>query len=269
MSLPPPSAPSRRTLALLAAAALALGWLLLDTGVGPGHWIEVNGHELYYETRGYGPPLLLLHGGGDSGAGSFSRQFDDFTAAHRLIAPDQIGQGRTPDVPGPLSYTAMMNDTIALLDRLRPGPVDVVGYSDGGILALMLAVRRPDLVRRLVVSGANLSPDGLTAKELAELRTAVARARGRSDPTLGDRLNTLWLHSPTPEEISPALLAGLDKPVLVMSGDRDAITLEHTLAIYRALPKAELCILPGTGHGTFGARPQWVNPIILDFLGRS
>ena len=61
----------------------------------------------------------------------------------------------------------------------------------------------------------------------------------------------------------------MQKPVLVMSGDRDAITLEHTLAIYRALPKAELCILPGTGHGTFGARPQWVNPIILDFLGRS
>lgn len=269
MSRPPPPRLSRRTLGLLAAGALALAALLLDVDAGPGRWTTVNGHPLYYEVRGQGAPLLLLHGGGDSGARSFAHQFDDFTAGHRLIAPDQIGQGRTPDVAGPLSYTAMLNDTIALLEQLHAGPVDVVGYSDGGILALMLAVRRPDLVRRLVVSGANISPDGLTAKELAELRAAVARARGKSDPTLADRLNALWLHAPTPDEINPALLAGVHKPVLVMSGDRDAITLEHTLAIYRALPQGELCILPGTGHGTFGARPAWVNPIILEFLGRA
>ncbi len=76
------------------------------------------------------------------------------------MAPDQVGQGHTPDVPGPLSYTAMMEDTAALLKMLKLKHVDVVGFSDGGILALMLAVRHPELVRRLVISGVNIAPRG-------------------------------------------------------------------------------------------------------------
>jgi pimeloyl-ACP methyl ester carboxylesterase len=78
----------------------------------------------------------------------------------------------------------------------------------------------------------------------------------------------LWLNSPTPDELNLALLATIHKPVLVISGDRDAITLEHTLTIYHALPQAELCILPGTDHGTFSGRPEWLNPIISAFLDR-
>ena len=78
----------------------------------------------------------------------------------------------------------------------------------------------------------------------------------------------MWLNSPTTAELSPELLAKIEKPVLEISGDRDAITLEHTLQIYHSLPQAELCILPGTDHGTFSGRPEWLNPIISAFLDR-
>src|SRR5450631_3089031 len=132
--------------------------------------VTIHGHKIYYAVRGTGPTLVFLHGGGDSGERSFSRQLDVFSEHHHIVAPDQVGQGRTPEVPGPLSYTAMMDDTAALLRALNLQHVDIVGFSDGGILALMLAVRHPELVRRLVISGVNIAPEGLRPEDLEELR---------------------------------------------------------------------------------------------------
>jgi pimeloyl-ACP methyl ester carboxylesterase len=228
------------------------------------HYIRIHGHAMYYAVQGTGPTLVLLHGGGDSGAHSFEQQFSLFSLHHRIVAPDQVGQGHTPDVPGPLSYTHMMQDTVAVLQMLNLRNVDVVGFSDGGILALMLAVRHPELVHRLVISGVNIAPEGLTDEQREGLR-AVQIPRPK---TVDQKLAQLWLNSPTTAELNLALLATIHKPVLVISGDRDAITLEHTLQIYRALPEAELCVLPGTDHGTFSGRPAWINPIISAFLDR-
>jgi len=229
------------------------------------HWAEIHGHRIYYTLRGKGPTLVLLHGGGDSGEHSFVHQLDVLSERHHLVAPDQVGQGRTPDVPGPLTYTAMMEDTAALLKLLKLEHVDVVGFSDGGILALMLAVRHPELVRRLVVSGVNIAPEGLNADGLEELRaTQIPKPK-----TIDEKLAHLWLTSPTKTELSLALLAKITQPVLVISGDRDAIRLEHTLEIFHALPQAELCVLPGTDHATFSGRSDWLNPIISSFLDRS
>lgn len=229
------------------------------------YWIKVNGHPMYYEVHGHGSALLLLHGGGSSGGQSFEQQLNSFARHHQIILPDQVGQGRTPDVPGPLSYTAMMRDTVALLKSLHLTSVDVVGFSDGGILALMLEVNHPQLVRKLVVSGVNIAPEGLTADTLDDLR---AMSLPNEPHTVDDKLRQLWLNSPTKKELSLTLLSKIKDPVLVISGDRDAITLEHTVQIYRAIPNAELCILPDTDHDTFTARPGWVNPIALNFLDR-
>jgi pimeloyl-ACP methyl ester carboxylesterase len=226
--------------------------------------VSINGHSMYYAVRGSGPTLVLLHGGGDSGEHSFERQLDLFSLHHRIIAPDQVGQGHTPDVPGPLSYTLMMQDTATLLHKLKLKRVDVVGFSDGGILALMLAVRYPALVRRLVISGVNIAPDGLNPDDLEELRATQAA----KPKTIDEKLAHLWLTSPTETELSLAMLAKIVQPVLVVSGDRDAITLEHTLKIFHALPLAELCVLPGTDHATYSTRPEWLNPIIHAFLDR-
>jgi pimeloyl-ACP methyl ester carboxylesterase len=225
----------------------------------------IHGHRIFYAERGTGPTLLLLHGGGESGEQSFEGQFEEFSEHHHIVAPDQVGQGRTPDVPGALSYTAMMEDTAALLQHLRFRHVDVVGFSDGGILALMLALRHPDLVRRVVISGVNIAPDGLNPEDLEELRASQTPR----PKTIDEKLVHLWLTSPTTTELSLALLGQIVQPVLVISGDHDAITLEHTLKIFHALPDAELCVLPGTDHGTFSGRPGWLNPIIGAFLGRA
>lgn len=226
---------------------------------------SIHGHNMFYALRGTGSTLLLLHGGGESGEQSFERQFDQFSKHHRILAPDQVGQGRTPDVPGPLSYQAMMEDTAALLQHLRLKHVDVVGFSDGGVIALMLALRHPELVRRVVISGVNIAPDGLNPEDLQELRSSQTP----NPKTIDEKLSQLWLTSPTMTELNVALLRQIVQPVLVISGDRDAITLEHTLKIFHALPDAELCVLPDTDHGTFSSRPEWLNPIISDFLDRA
>jgi pimeloyl-ACP methyl ester carboxylesterase len=119
-------------------------------------------------------------------------------------------------------------------------------------------------VRRLVISGVNIAPEGLTSEQ----RDGLRAAQTPKPKTVDEKLTQLWLNSPTIAELSPDLLATIQKPVLLISGDRDAITLEHTLQIYHSLPLAELLVLPGTDHGTFSGRPEWLNPIISAFLDR-
>jgi pimeloyl-ACP methyl ester carboxylesterase len=254
---------------VLALLTLWLTCVRADTMRGSdrtSEWNKANihGHKIYYAVRGSGSTLVFLHGGGDSGEHSFARQLDVFSEHHHIVAPDQVGQGRTPDVPGPLSYTAMMEDTAELLRMLKLLHVDVVGFSDGGILALMLAIRHPELVRRLVISGVNIAPEGLRPEDLAELRASQIP----KPTTIDEKLSHLWLTSPTEAELNLGLLGKIAAPVLVISGDRDAITLEHTLTIFHALPDAELCVLPGTDHATFSGRSEWLNPIIGAFLDR-
>ena len=257
------------------AIARLLAMLLASLGIDAAsavaqptrwHFVSIHGHRMYYAERGSGPVLLLLHGGGDSGEHSFERQLDEFSLRHHLIAPDQVGQGHTPDVHGPLSYTSMMEDTAALVKSLKLKRLDVVGFSDGGILALMLAVRYPELVRRLVISGVNIAPEGLQPEQLQGLRDAQSSGK---PTTVAEKLAHLWLTSPTESELNLEMLSKIYRPVLVISGDRDAITLEHTLMIFHALPQAELCVLPGTDHLTFAGRPEWLNPIISAFLDRA
>lgn len=257
---------SRRTLLAALHVLLAAGLPGARAGVPAEHWhaAHVHGHRIMYAAEGNGRTLVLLHGGGESGEQSFEQQIEMLARHHRIIAPDQVGQGHTPDVPGPLSYTGMMDDTVALLQQLHLRNVDVMGFSDGGIIGLMLTARYPQLVHRLVISGVNIAPEGLTEEQRQELRASQA-----PEPrSIDEKLAQLWLTSPTSEELSLTMLATVHKPVLVISGDRDAIRLEHTLEIYRALPNAELCILPGTDHGTFSGRPEWLNPILSEFLDR-
>jgi len=261
----------RATVAAVAAVWLS-GLSAVAQAAAPAtvwHWAEIHGHRIYYAVRGDGPTLVLLHGGGDSGEHSFEHQLDVFAEHHHIVAPDQVGQGRTPGVSGPLTYTGMMQDTAVLLQQLKLKHVDVVGFSDGGILALMLALRNPELVRRVVISGVNVSPEGLNEEQREGLREDLRAVLPSQPKTIDEKLAQLWLNSPTESELSLELLKKIQQPVLVVSGDRDSITLEHTLKIFHALPTAELCILPGTDHGTFSARPEWLNPIIGEFLNRA
>jgi pimeloyl-ACP methyl ester carboxylesterase len=251
-------------------------------GSDEGHWATVNGHHIYYEIHGHGRPLLLLHGGGNSIIRSWKRQIADFSPTREVIAPEQSGNGHSPDIAGPYSYSKMTEDTAELLRQLHLKEVDVVGWSDGGIIALMLAVRHPELVRRVVATGANTDPSGLVGSEnaghpaLSAENNAGADGVNDHDSLSADdpayaavadkKVKELWRTHPVPSELSMELLGKVRARVLVMAGDHDAISLEHTLQIFHALPHAELWILPDTGHGTFQDRPDWTDPMVLSFL---
>jgi pimeloyl-ACP methyl ester carboxylesterase len=225
-----------------------------------GHYATVAGYGMYYEEYGRGRPVVLLHGGLNTIAGSFARQIPVLARAHHVIAVEQVGHGHTADARETFTYAQMADDTAALLRQLNVAPADLVGWSDGGIIALVIARRYPDLVRRLVVSGVSVDVEGQRPEDVQALRDESSAA----GTTVADKVRQLWL---TPVVLAREDLARIEAPVLVVSGDRDIIRLEHTVEIYESLPNAELCILPGTGHDTFQSAADSLNPLILRFLG--
>jgi len=267
---------------LAAAGALAAPPPLPTPEPGSAHWTTVNGHRLYYELHGSGRPLLLLHGGGGSIVGSWLRQIRDFAPTRLVILPEQVGHGHTPDVPGPFSYAGMTEDTAALLQQLHLKAVDVVGWSDGGIEALMLALRHPDLVRRVIATGANTTPaevghgfnegmehaNGATFQDGAPNSVyALESPDGAAHaPIVGEKLKQLWMTKPGLDELTLAMLRQLRAPTVIMGGDHDVIPVEHLVAMWRAIPNAQLWILPDTGHATFLERPEWTDPFVLAFM---
>ena len=211
--------------------------------------------------------------------GIVAREARYFAPTRRIIAPEQQGHGHTRDLDRPLSYVQMAEDTAQLLQQLGIRDADVVGWSDGGIVGLILAARHPDLVRRLVASGANIAPSGLVPDGLTEITQPVAEsseerahaARASADPpehnaAFQTKLHDMWRNHPTEAELSVADLKKIAAPTLVVAADRDLILLDHTVLIYRSIPHAELLILPGSNHNTFGGRAKWINPIIEEFL---
>lgn len=243
----------------------------------PGEYVNINGLKMYHEIHGSGPPILLLHNGTGTIDFCFSKLIPVLAKDRKVIAPEQQAHGRTKDVPGrPLTYEQMALDTAALLEKLNVSPVDVIGWSDGGNIAFLLAIHHPQLVRKLVVTGANYRTDGLDRETLewvgsvkaeewpkemldAQLKVGLdLKAFAASLP----RFRKMWLNFQVPA----SELKTIEAPVLVMGGDRDMVRLEHLLETYRALPHAELAVLPGTGHATLTERPEWFLDIVNAFF---
>lgn len=265
----------------LSAGTAAGGQPIMTAG-----FTEVRGLRLYTEVGGSGPPVLFLHGGLRFFDTTFARQKAYFSAFRTVIGVDQRGHGHSPDNDRPFSYEEMAEDTAALLQKLGVGPVDVVGHSDGGNVGLILARRHPELVRRLVVSGANLhgghpaivdffwsllrpADPGSAADAPSPLRdeyAGVSPDGERHWPVLLAKSEALWS---TRTVLAPADLRAIRKPVLVMAGDHDDISLEATIEIFRGLPLGELCILPASGHETMIDRPDDFNRLTRSFLEAS
>ncbi|WP_298585557.1 alpha/beta fold hydrolase [uncultured Kocuria sp.] len=222
-------------------------------------------------ARGNGPHFVLLHPGGTD-----SRALDpvvaELTDRYRVITPDQRGHGRTPDREGPLSYTAMAEDTIAFLGAEAETPVHLLGYSDGAVIALTVALRRPDLVRDLVVAAGVYHHDGWepgVLQDEAEAPDFMADAYAEVSPDGREHYGQVvaklrQLHAAEPA-CTDADLAGLDLPVLVLVGDDDEVRLEHAVALYRALPHGELAVVPHASHGVLVEKPQLCARLITDF----
>jgi pimeloyl-ACP methyl ester carboxylesterase len=135
-----------------------------------GHYVMVNGHSMYYEQYGVGRPIVLLHGGLHTIHLSFEQQIAPFAEQHQVIAIEQVGHGHSADREGPFRYADMAEDTAELLRQINITSADFVGWSDGGILSLILARRYPALVRRLAISGANIRAEGLGSAFLTYFR---------------------------------------------------------------------------------------------------
>lgn len=233
---------------------------------------------MYYETEGHGPPLLLLHGGAGNGM-QFSKQRADFARRHRLIVPDSRAQGRTSDRPGPLTYHDMAEDALALLDALHVRRVDVMGWSDGGVIGLDLAIHHPGRIAHLVTFGANFSPEGLNEADLAWGRSATADSfgAGMRDGWMAlnpqpehyraamDKILELWRTQP---RFTIAELGRIRARTLVCAGEHDVIRPAHTAALAHAIAGAEMWIVAGASHSVMIERPELVNPRVLEFLDR-
>ncbi|MFT3796356.1 alpha/beta fold hydrolase [Flavobacterium sp.] len=207
-----------------------------------GHYATVNGIKMYYETYGEGKPLLLLHGNGGSIKGHTGR-IEHFKSKYKVIAVDSRAHGKTQDPGDTLTYEKMTADINALLDYLKIDSCYVWGQSDGGIIGLELAIDYPKKVKRLAVFGANVQPDSTAV--FPELLRWVDKTLATAKNDNERRLLLLLKNHP---HIEYAALAKIKVPVLVMSGDRDAIKLEHSIKIFQNIPKANLFIMPGATH---------------------
>ncbi|SFK30127.1 alpha/beta fold hydrolase [Cellulomonas sp. KH9] len=221
---------------------------------------------LWVVTRGSGPPLVLLHGNGEDHH-VFDRMLPTLGAGRTLVGVDSRAHGRSPRGTGPLSIARMADDVAEVLDLLGLRQPDVLGFSDGGNVALELAVRRPDRVRRLVVVGANLFPAGLTVRVQARVRAlhAVVGALARVLPGLRAPAERMALMACEPR-LDPALLARVTAPTLVVVGERDVVDHAHTGLLVRSLPDARLEVVPRAGHMLPRDRPDLLASLTVGFL---
>ena len=243
-----------------------------------GHYATLRGIRLYYEVYGAGPALVLLHGGAGSGS-QFAAQVPFFAHHHRVIVPDMCAQGRTTDRAAPLTYHAMAEDVVALLDHLHVGRADLFGWSDGGVSALDIAMHHPSRVRHIVAFGANYRADGLNAADIAWNDTATAADFGpgmeqfykRLAPDTAhyrvamDKVIQLWKTQP---QYTLAQLRRIRLPVLIGAGQHDVVRRDHTEAMARAIPHARLWIVPGASHSVVQEQPELVNRTVAEFLRR-
>ena len=243
-----------------------------------GQYVEVGGLRTWYDEAGDGDPLLLLHGGMCTNE-TWGPQLPALAERFHVFATERRGHGHTPDVDGPLHDQDMADDTIAFLDTVVGGPAHVVGWSDGGIIGLLVAIQRPDLVRKLVVIGTNYDTAGL-ADGVEEMLTGMdaagddvtmfrdAYAAVSPDgvdhwPVFFAKFTEMATREP---HIPIEDLGRISSRTLVLVGDDDMVSLEHTIAIFRAIPDAELSVVPGTSHGVTLEKPGVVNDKVVDFL---
>ena len=231
---------------------------LRDTTVQYGHdksrgkFYDIRGFKMYAETYGQGAPLLIIHGNGGS-IKDFIYQIPYFDKKYKLIIADSRAQGNSTDKGDSLTYEMMADDYAALLDAMKIDSAYVIGWSDGGINALLLAIRHPEKVKRLASTGANLAPDTTAVpKEVWDIALPTYIALKEKTSKTAQEKNEYKLMRLLAEQPHIPLtdLQKISCPSLIIGGDHDVIKEEHTMLIFKNIPKAYLWILPGSGHST-------------------
>jgi pimeloyl-ACP methyl ester carboxylesterase len=209
-----------------------------------------DGVRLYYEVYGTGEPLLLVHGNGGSIA-DLSAQISYFRKRYKVIAMDSRDQGRSGDSSSNITYEKMTDDLAALLDHLKVGPVNVLGWSDGGIEALLLGIRHPQKVKKIAAMAANLNPsdEALEPEIIGLVKSMVsdmpASQRETPEGRREIKVTAMMLSEPN---IELKELQSIKAPTLILAADHDAIRVKHTVDIYLHVPNSQLVIFPGATH---------------------
>lgn len=236
-----------------------------------GKYYDIRGFKMYAETYGSGQPLLIIHGNGGS-INNFLYQIPYFSKKYKVIVADSRAQGNSKDEPDSLSYEMMADDYAALLDQMKIDSAYVIGWSDGGINGLLLAIRHPEKVKKLAVTGANLWPDTTAVFNdvlqmvlpqytwLKNLTNKTARQKAAW------KLLRLLIEEP---HIPLTDLHKISIATLVIGGDHDVIKPEHTLLIAQNIPNSYLWILPNSGHSTPIVYKDKFNETVDDFFSRS
>ncbi len=237
-------------------------------------YVMLGDVNTWYDEAGEGDPLVLLHpGGAGVDARALRSNFGALAQRFRVYTPERRAHGRTPDVAGAITFEAMAQDTIAFIETVVGGPTHLAGVSDGGIVALYVALRRPDLVHRVVLVASVFHFDGWlphvldSATEppafLERLYAEISPDGAEHYPVVVNKLATMHTSGPT---LTTDDLSAVRSRTLVMVADDDEVPLEHAVAAYRALPDAELMVVPGTSHGLLVEKPDLCNQVIAEFL---
>lgn len=221
--------------------------------------------KLNYVEQGTGFPLILLHGNGEDHT-YFKHQIEPFSACYRVIAVETRGHGSTPRGEAPFTIEQFAEDLKGFLDGQGIDRCHLLGFSDGGNIALTFALKYPERVEKLILNGANLDPSGVkrSYQMPIELKWAKAKMARQMDPKAVGEFELLDLMVTQPR-IDPLSLRGLRMPVLVVAGEKDMIKEAHTRAIAAPIPGSKLVFLPGD-HFVARRNPEAFNSLVLNFL---
>ena len=249
----------------------------------------VNGLNMYYEIHGEGQPLVLLHGALSAIGTSFSKVLPQLSSTRQVIAVEQQAHGHTADIDRPLTYEQMADDTAALLQQLGFEKADLFGWSMGAGIALQIAIRHPEVVRKLVLASVTYNRNGFCPELLAGLETSKPEDLAGSPfqeeyerfapkpqewPRLFAKVNQLDREV---QDWPPEVIQSIKAPTLLIIGDSDLVRPEHTVELFRllgggvagdlvGLPRSQLAVLPGTTHVTLVDRADWLVSMITQFL---
>ena len=219
----------------------------------------------FYIEQGAGFPLILLHGNGED-VHYFKHQMAPFAQHFRVIALDTRGHGKTPRGEAPFSIRQFAEDLLAFMDRLSIEKAHILGFSDGGNIAMVFAMMHPERVEKLILDGANLDASGVkkTIQIPIEIGYRIAKLCARKKPEARRKAELLGLmvHDP---DVKPEELAAIQRPTLVLAGDNDMIKESHTRLIARSISGAELAIIQGS-HFVANQNPEAFNEAVLRFL---
>ncbi|MGY3052016.1 pimeloyl-ACP methyl ester carboxylesterase [Pedobacter sp. UYEF25] len=235
-----------------------------------GKYYKIRGIKLYCEVYGIGKPLLMIHGNNGS-INTFQYNIPHFTEDYKVIVVDARGQGKSIYNKDSLTFEMMADDYADLLDSMNIDSTDVLGWSDGGISGLLLAMRHPEKVKKLAISGANLWPD-TTAVAAADWRNNIRDYEAlkiRNKKTESELRDMRMLHLDLTEpHISLKELRKVKCPALIICGDHDLIKLGHTQLIFENIPQAHLWVIPNSSHYTLMEHRRIFDLRVDDFFSR-